>query len=833
MSRASSLGLTAAPHRGLVALTLLLFVSGALALVYEVVWQRQFALLFGSAAPATAAVLAAYFAGLGIGSLSLGRVAARWQRPLRVYAVLEILIGVGALLVTPLLEQLEVLYRAVISDATEGSGVGMLAARMSIALGATLVPTFCMGGTLPVLSEWMDRGRDRLGQTAGRLYVANTGGAALGAVAVPFLWLPMLGVEGTVWTAAFGNFAVAAVAWWLDSLDRTASDARSPIEKPSSNATQRGSSGIVMLATLSGIISFALQVVWNRAFAQIHENSMHSFAVIVAIVILGLSVGAQLARIALGHEIAPRKLLGIAWSVAGLAIMAGPWLFLWWSDGLAYQTRGDSWLAQLAGLAILGAAICFVPTTLLAIALPALMEHAGRESPDVAGRVLGRLLAFNIAGSVVGALLAGFVLSSTVGLWGSLVGLGALTFSAGVSAGWSGANRWIAIAFAVCGSWMGIVWQPSRVRLASDAGERLIALEEGAHGIVAVVEREGSRRLKLNNHYALGGTAAIGDERMQAHVPLLLHANPKAVAFLGVGTGVTAGGAMFHPVEKITAVELVPEVIEAARMHFSDANAGLLREARVEVVEDDARHFLARTEQKFDVIIGDLVVPWRAGEGALFTREQFVAALAALAPDGVFCQWLPLFQLSKEELNILVRTYLSVFPNAHVWRGDFSPTEPAIALVGARSRLELGADIVRQRMASMRSDSANTHIAAPGAFWMQYVGELTAEDLPSNDKRLNTENHPWVELLGPRLHGGRGEALFVGRKLEAWLATIRANSAAEIATLPAGERDAVAAGVEMAELVLCVSEGDRAGAMRAHEALRRLLPDETLGALFP
>jgi spermidine synthase len=649
---------------------------------------------------------------------------------------------------------------------------------------------------------------------------------------VPFFLLPILGAAGTVWAAALANFAVAAAAWWLDALDGPAGDVSSTIRKPSADGTPFGSAGLAMLAALSGVVTFALQVGWNRAFAQVHENSMHSFAVIVALVILALSLGAQLARVGLRRGMAPRRLLGLAWGMAGVAIMAGPWLFFRWSDGLAYQSRGDSWLEHLADLAGLGFAICFVPTVLLGVALPALMEHAGQESRDTAGRVLGRLFAFNVAGSVAGALLAGFLLPNMAGLWGSLMGLGAVTFAAGVCAGWSGAVRWVAVALAVGGTWVGIEAQPARVRVASGGGERLIALDEGAHGVVAVVEREGSRRLKLNNHYALGGTAAMGDERMQAHVPLLLHPNPKTVAFLGVGTGVTAGGATFHPLEKITAVELVPEVIAAARRHFSGANAGVLRDARVDVVDDDARHFLAGTEQRFDVIIGDLVVPWRAGEGALFTREQFLAAHVALAPGGLFCQWLPLFQLSEEELSILVRTFLSVFPNAQVWRGDFSPTEPAIALVGGRDSVELNANSVRRRIAEMRNDSANTHIAAPGAFWMLYVGELT-RDVTSTDKRLNTENNPWVELLGPRLHSGRGEALFVGRKLEDWLAAIRSDSVADVEKLPAIERDAVAAGAKMAELVLCVSEGDRAGATRAHQTLRRLLPGETFRQLFP
>ncbi len=818
---------------GAALLASLFFASGALALVYEVVWQRQFALVLGSAAPATVAVLAAYFAGLGLGSVTLGRWASGWRRPLLVYAVLEAAIGVGALLVTPLMGMLENVYLGVL-DGGAPAGGGLMMVRLAVAFAAIFLPTFCMGGTLPVLAEWVDRGQKQLGVTAGALYVANTMGAALGAIAVPFWLMPALGLQGTVWAAAGGNGVLALVAWsfglraqTVDTSDRVKSARNATATR---GAKGGGMRGVWWLAGLSGVATFALQVLWNRAFAQVHENSMHSFAVIVALVILALAVGAQVARVALKRGVAPRRLIGVAWTAAGVAIAMGPWLFFRWTDGLAYLSGGDNWGGQMWRLLWLGAGICFVPMALLGVGLPALMEQAGREATDSSGRVLGRLFAINVVGSVTGALAAGFLLPAWLGMWGALIWIGMLV----VAVGWGGrgAMRWAVAVVAIAGAWGLQRVEPPRVRVAVDRGERLVSLAEGAHGVVSVVEREGSRRLKLNNHYALGGTAATGDERMQAHLPLLLHPAPRSVAFLGLGTGVTAGGAMFHPVEKIVAVEIVPEAIAAAREHFSQANAGLMEDARARVIADDARHFLRATDERFDVIVGDLVVPWRAGEGALLTLEQFEAAREALAEGGVFCQWLPLFQLSEMETEILLRTFLSVFPEAQVWRGDFSPTEPAIALVGWKRDGAFEVLPRRARVTAMMPDPANPHLAAPGAVWMHYIGAVKREDVAASDQRVNTENQPWVELLGPRLHGGRNDAVFVGRELEAWLQTLRTRTLTRQTALEAEQRRAMEAGAALAEMILKMREGDRTGAAEANERVRGLLPVETYRALL-
>jgi len=758
----------------------------------------------------------------------VARCAPRWPRPLRLYVGLEALVGVGTLLVTPLLGGFETAYPSLYRGLSDQPAL-FTAVRVASAFVVLFIPTFCMGGTLPLLGGFVDAERRRLGLTAGWLYVVNTAGAALGALSVPFLLLPRLGLNHSVWLCAALNLSLAAAAWWLDrrSGASVAAPAQPVLTSPRKAVPPEGIRRVLPLALLSGFVTFALQVQWNRAFAQVHENSMHSFALIVAVVIFALAAGAQGARLSLRRGVEPARMIGWAWIAGGLVIIAGPWLFLGLTGGLNYLGEEGGRVSRLGVQAVFA---LFVPMALVGVALPALMEQAGRTPGEAAGRVLGRLLAVNLTGSVCGALAAGFVLPGWLGLWGGMIWLGVVVLLAGI---WALRPR-RSLAFAAAGL---MCLLPAsrldlpRVKLAGADGEQLLAVFEGPHGITAVTEQQGSRRLKLNNHYALGGTAATGDERIQAHLPLLLHPAPRRVAFLGLGTGISAGGATFHPVEKITAMELVPEVISAARTYFREANAGVLNDPRMVVVADDARNFLRGSGERFDVIIGDLVVPWRQGEGALFTREQFAAARASLAPDGLFCQWLPLFQLTEEQLQIVLRTFLTEFPRAQLWRGDFSPTEPGLALMATGNGAAPDPAVIRRRLQEMKPDPTNPHLQLPEACWLHFIATLEATDLLPSETRLNAEDRPWVELLGPHSRGP--DSWFTGRALQDWLQALRQRSLDREGAWSEAERRAILAGGALGDMTVAMQEGNQAGVATAQEKMRRLLSPETYRGLFP
>jgi spermidine synthase len=206
--------------------------------------------------------------------------------------------------------------------------------------------------------------------------------------------------------------------------------------------------------------------------------------------------------------------------------------------------------------------------------------------------------------------------------------------------------------------------------------------------------------------------------------------------------------------------------VAAARDDFGDLNRHLVTDPRVRVVADDGRNYLASRREAFDVVVGDLLVPWRPTESALYTKEHFESVRRALLPEGIFCQWLPLYQLSRAQLAILMRTFLEVFPRTTVWRGNFLPEEPTLALVGHRDRQPLDAAGIDQRLRVLAPaiDERNPFLKDPAGVWLHLIGSPNLGDPELTGARLNRDDEPWVELLS--LRGERG---FVGAGLTGFL----------------------------------------------------------------
>jgi spermidine synthase len=309
-----------------------------------------------------------------------------------------------------------------------------------------------------------------------------------------------------------------------------------------------------------------------------------------------------------------------------------------------------------------------------------------------------------------------------------------------------------------------IVLEPAAlapVRVRADHGERLVSAREGSHGTTAVIADPHDRWITVNNSYVLGGAAAADEERWQGHLPLLLHPAPRRVAFLGLGTAITAAAALHHPVERVVALEIVPEVVAAAREDFADVNARVVDDPHLTVVIDDGRNYLAAAPHAFDVIIGDLLVPWRPAEAPLYSQEHFESVRRALTTDGIFCQWLPLYQLSDAQLAIIVKTFVQVFPRTSAWRGNFVPDAPTLALVGHLGTQPLDPAAVDARISALASNSvaSSPFLAHPAGLWLFLVGPVSLDRPGLRDAPLNRDSEPWIELLSPRTRADRDHSL--------------------------------------------------------------------------
>jgi spermidine synthase len=839
--------------RVLLAGHLLAFASGATALVYEVLWTRQLVSLFGATAPAISATLAAIFLGLATGSAVVGRRCARWPRPLRAYGLMEFGIGLAALLVIPLLGTYEHLF-PVIYHRFSGHPTAFTVAKVFLAAAALFVPTFLMGGTLPLLAQAFVSSPRTFGKVGSGVYAANTFGATLGALSVPFYLLPTFGADRGYYLAAAVNLFVGALAIYLDRRLQTLNpEVRPPRETrpgrrgkavvPSEASPVMPEWMLVALAFLSGALVLALEVLWARMLAQVHENSIYSFAIVLAVFLMGLAGGASLAHASMKRRLNPRKLLGLAWVGAGIFVFGSPHLFYFLTGGLRYVGEvGPHASAVTLGFAL---STMLVPTFLAGMILPLLMESTAAARNGAAGSLLGRLLAINTAGAIVGPLVATYAVLPWLGLWVGIAAAGLLMIAAGelalknLSGGSFATLRRAATAVSLAA--LVAVANPftlPRVRVKRDGDENLIHLKEGSHGIVAVVENRDDRWMLLNNFYTLGGTASAVEERQQARIPLLLHPAPRKVAFLGLGTGITAGGALLPTVDEVVALELVPEVVTTARDYFAEANLGVLTDSKVEVINEDARIYLKAGGRDFDVIIGDLVVPWRSGESSLFTREHFEAARGALAPGGIFCQWLPLYQLSEEQFQIIAATFLDIFPRATLWRGDFFPDAPALALIGHTDPHGIDPHAVDQtaRQLTPRLTQTTPILSAQGGLWLFLVGPLDPAAPEFAQARRNRESEPWIELLSPstQLHSKRPlSSPFVGEELSRFMEKVRAHPVhgSPLKNLSPAHLDWRKGGATLWEASLLLNAGrEEESHRRAAEALE-LLPDE-LRAVF-
>jgi spermidine synthase len=783
-------------------LAALYFASGAAALVIETTWLRWFRLLFGATAPAASATLVAFFAGHALGAALAARRAPGWRRPLAVYGALELLAAAGALAVPALLAGGESVTGA-LYDALREWPLALTALRLALALAATLPAAMAFGATLPAIGAAAVREASRLGARGSALYAWNTAGAATGTALASFLLPDWLGVRGGygVGVALGAAVGVAALGLartgWASSVAQVAGQGgpapsppraakrgaarRAREDAPAASASSVSGAALAAFAALSGFAALGAQVLLIQSFAQVLNQSVYAFGAVLVVVLAALAAGAGIvAGLERRARVDPRAVLGWALAASALALAAFPAVFHAATGGLAFAGTDLPWPGYLFTSVALAAATAGPLLLAAALVLPATFALAGRAAARGAApaALLGRLSAANTAGAIAGALAAPFALLPALGLWGAFAGLAAACAAGALAApGAPRARGARAAALAAGALALAVLADPfalSPVRL--ERGERLVRADTTPSGVVAVVERPDGRLIRTDNHYALGGTAERVHEERQGHLPLLLHPAPRAVAFLGTATAITAGAAVAHPIESLHLVEIVPAVSAAARRDFAGANRRVHDDPRARVVLDDARNFLRATRERFDVVVGDLFVPWQSGTGSLYAREHFAAVRAHLSDRGVFCQWLPLYQLGRAEVEIVARTFAEVFPHSAVFRGDFYGAYPIAAVCGFAGEPPPAAAVSDAARRLAAAGERDRWVADPLGPWALYAGALGPSAGALAAAPLETDDRPRIEALAARGHagaGGRREA-FVGLAWARFAESLRA-----------------------------------------------------------
>lgn len=780
----------------------LFLVSGAAALAYQVLWVRELGLIVGSTAQAAALAIAIFFTGIASGGWFWGRRSGRVQRPLATFGALEVGVAITALGHLVLLDLVAALP-ATLHPLSGASPTLDLAVRIAVATVVLLPPAFLMGGTLPMMAEHVLRAGGRLSQRATLLYAVNTTGAAIGAVGAGFLLPPLLGYVGTYVLAVMLDLAVGLgailLARRLVPVPSRVVSAAAPSGPAPSPAGPIGVRLVWSIALLSGTATLAVEVLWTRLFSQVLQNSVQTYALVLATFLLALSLGALVAStLARVRRTSPQGLLVGLLLASGAAVLASGPLFGLATEGVRTVGAGLGWTAYLAAVAVTTLSVMLIPGVIIGTVLPYLLRLLEHD-PRSPGELVGRLVAVNTVGAIAGSLVAGFVLLPMLGAARALALVAAayplLAAAVLLSRGWAAprpAARSVprlaagsaAAATAAVVVLAAITIEPGRLdpsaTLRSD--ETLVAVRDGAAATVTVVQRDRALTLRVNRTYILGGTASIDAERDQVLLPMLLHPDPRRVFLLGMGTGITAGAALAFDVDDVVVCELIDDVVVLAREHFAPWTAGLFDDARATVVADDGRSCLQRSDRRYDVMVSDLFVPWQAGTGSLYTRELYEAARGRLDPGGLFVQWLPLYQIGREELDVVAATMDAVFDDVIVLRGDLFPSRSIVGLVGSvDGPVTLDPDIIAARASAVDVGVPRDTEGYVSLIARLYAGSITASGIVT-DVEVDTDARALVELRAPRTQRAvaAGERTFVvGRERERYYEDLRAALAPE------------------------------------------------------
>ncbi|WP_419949856.1 fused MFS/spermidine synthase [Candidatus Palauibacter sp.] len=677
-------------------LLLFFFLSGISGLIYQIAWVRQSVFTFGVSVYAYSAVIGAYMIGLALGSYVMGRRIDAHARPLRTYALLEVGIAALAALSPFLLAALHGVYPG-LSHALPAGGFWLTLSRLVFSLAVLTPATFLIGATLPVMSRVYATHAGRVGSDVGWLYLVNTAGAALGCVLTGLVFLRYLGARETIFLGAGINLLVAAGAFALPRVVRPATAAGagasgglSPTEvaeaggeaaAPPTESVPHGPglpiSGralryVAAAYGVSGFIALGYEIVWARILYIHTSHAAYSFALMLTVFLAGLALGsAGGSWILRRRRAALRHFGGLQVGVGLLAVLI-----------LHVFARLPSFHLQerLGGYTVpyeflIAFVTVFPPTVLLGAMFPVVGSLYTRERAERVGLRIGRVNALNTVGAIVGSIGTGFVLVPLLGLRNATVVFAALNLAVGAGAllldgGARRSLRW-SPAGAAAVLIAGVALLPTGFYLGSyyEETDRLIFYREGVETTVAVLEvPEEDFKISFVNGRDEVPTdrASMAAFRLLGHLPPLMRPGARNALVLSFGNGIATGTMDTHEIPTIDAVDLSPEMIEAAAV-YAEENYNVLESERLRLHVEDGRNFLLRTEDLYDIISVDATHPANASSWALFTSEFYQLIESRLADDGVFMQWIPIHGVRESDYRDILRTVWDVFPEMVLW----------------------------------------------------------------------------------------------------------------------------------------------------------------------
>jgi len=767
---------------------LIFFLSGASGLIYEIVWTRLLSLVFGVSSFAISTVLTVFMAGLGIGGYTFGKLIDKRGNPLKVYALLEILIGLYAILLPNIFSLTEWLYIK-LHVLTGGSFLLLSAERFLISFFILIFPTTMMGGTLPVISRFLIKSENRIGVDTGVIYSLNTFGAVAGCIITGFYLIEVIGVTQSLYLAAVLNLIAGGGAYVISQKPEARSQ-KSELKAKDLKIVNLQSSifniqSLILLAFgFSGMAALSYEVLWTRVLILILDNTIYAFSIILVTFLFGIAGGSliysQISNLTTHSrrcpEISNITLFAVFQILIGLMGFLSLLLFANHNFIASQLNNFISWTSQFVGIGhwqgkmfatfLMAFLIMIIPTLLMGASFPVVAQTLKFEMKDI-GKGIGKVYLINTIGAIIGSFSAGFILLPLIGIQKSIIWTGAIPLLFGIILIYiskrSIARYFISI-LSITISVIIIIFIlrtgdiPKLISIGKiDKGNEILYYKEGIAGTVLVSSQETDltpfrkpvKRLWINGDPIAGEfRGALQLERLQAHLPLLFHPDPKDALIICFGTGSTAGAVGDHNVSEIYAVDISREVFNGGR-YFSDGNRDILNNSRFKMIIEDGRNFLLITDKKFDLITSEPPPPSNAGIVNLYSREYYMLCKSRLKEGGMVSHWIPLHHLSEDDFKMLVSTFVSVFPHSTMWF-----TKWDAIMIGSDKKLSIDFENLRERLNNKKIQESLKEIGIFNPFQLLSTFMMDEEDLHKfiDGVPIVTDNNPYVEFTAPRIH---------------------------------------------------------------------------------
>jgi len=753
----------------ILAIAVLFFMSGMTGLIYEVTWTRMFTAIFGNTTYAVSAVLTAFMGGLALGSFIIGKFIDKKHHLLKIYGILELGIGLSALLMPLLLHILNEFY-TISYQHLHFSVWQLLIIKTAMSLAVLLVPTFLMGGTLPVLSKFIVGQIRQSGTRIGLLYAVNTLGATLGCFLTGFLFIKVIGVTRTIQVAAAINFFLAATFFilgvFLDSHKIEESRKETNEKRDAFILPSKHNKLILIGFALAGFVSLSYEVLWTRLLVFKLHTTVYAFTIMLATFLIGIGLGSLIFSVIdkLGIVKNYYTTFGIIESLIGLFGLLSILLFgLFEPITALWETT--SWHEHVVQHILLAGIIMIAPTLLMGIAFPLVSRLYTRNIKNV-GTSIGKIYSANTTGCIFGSLLTGFLFVETLGTQKSIVLISLIALIVGTVIlgsqfltipGSSTSKRvslillplfWLAglgFILIIPGNFLFRYYNIGEKEVNSKV--KILSAYEGVECITTVHRYPDGNRVISTGSINVAGTdfTLRTTQKLQAHIPMLLHPDPKEVLQVGFGSGETSYILTTYETARVDVVEISKGVLKTASKYFRDLNQGVIHNPKFRTIIMDGANYIALTKRKYDVIMNDSIWPFYSGNAGLYTREYFEACKKHLKKGGIMTSWLPV-ELPEESLETLLKTFHSVFPYVSLWMAVTHYNKHAL-IVGSLRPIYINVDLFLKRFNKFARDdlkvvNLNDPIFFLNAFKMDQTGFIPwVSSAP-----LNTLDKPILEF---------------------------------------------------------------------------------------